>query len=216
MVDFRAHFHDAVGIELHPDSGFYKPSAAFEIIHDLSDIATYYKFPARTVDGETGSLSFFFERHVIQNYSRPVFNCYKNPWEYDFRIEKISTLHPAIINSMKKDWIDLTVLNPETKRIDVDVNDPLSLFNALEGVACLFNIEDIAFFITCQKQTRSMNVFENSKALPGYAALYNETCSLTNIGGLGWVPSFETMEQIKEKLHHRIRKDEGLQNHPFP
>ncbi len=216
MIDFRAHFHDAMGIELHPDSGFYKPSAAFEIVYNLSDIATYYKFPARTVVGETGSLSFFFERHVIQNYSRPVFDCYENPWECDFRIEKISTLHPAIINSMKRDWIDLTALNPETKKIDVDMDDPLILFDALEGVACLFNTDDISFFITRQKQTQSMNIFESSMALPNYAALYNEICGLVNVNRLEWVPSFETMEQIKEKLYHRIRKDEGPQNHPFP
>ena len=107
---------------------------------------------------------------------------------------------------MKKDWIDLTALNPATKKIDVDMTAPLILFDALEGVACLFNAEDISFFITRQKQTQSMNILESSMALPDYAALYNEICGLVNIDSLSCVPSFETMGQIKKKLHQRIRK----------
>lgn len=200
MNGLRAQFYDAAQFELNGQSWGFKPSAAFEVAHGLSGIASYYKFPAVTIDGETTHFSLFFEHHVTSSYSNAVFGCYENPRDNGFQIVKIADLDPALMQRMQDDWKILMTLNPELSAVQVDMHDPLNLFDALTGVSCLLNIDDLNIFLKGRVETKSMAADPYLSKIPGYEKMRDDVNSFFGVQTLGWIAAPQTLQRIKDKM----------------
>lgn len=200
VTDLRSHFYDAAQFECNRASWGFKPAAAFEVAHGLSGVAAYYQFPERTIEGETTRYALFFEHYVVGRYSAAVFACYEDPMSNGHKIVKISDLDPALHTALDEDWGVLTALNPELSQVRVDRDDPLNMFDALLGAACLFNVDDLDFFLTNRQAQKSMAIYSYVSTMPDYQLLYDDVCDLAKCSGPGWVPAPQTLRKIKAGL----------------
>ncbi len=199
MSDLKSHFYDAANFEFNLGSGHYKPAAAFEIAHNISGIAHYYKFPTVTVEGEASNLSIFFDSYTGNKYFKDVMACYRHPLECDYRREKIAELDPALMGELQGEWQALKDLNPELEVVQIDVNDPLHLMDALRGAASLFNPDDISFFLDLCVKEKSWAAAVNAHEVPGYTDLANRVIALAG-DRPGWVVSPGTLEKIEKQF----------------
>lgn len=200
VTDLRSHFYDAAQFELNRESWGFKPAAAFEVAHGLSGVAAYYQFPERTVDDETTRYALFFEHYVVGRYAEAVFACYEDPKLNGHKIVRTSDLDTGLQAAMHQDWDMLIALNPELTQVQVDKDDPLNMFDALVGVSCLFNVDDLNFFLTNRQAEKSMAIYSYVSKMPGYQPLFAEICQLIKADRLGWVPAPQTLQKIKVGL----------------
>lgn len=197
VTDLRAHFYDAAQFELNRDSWGFKPAAAFEAAHGLSGVATYYNFPEKTVDGETTRYGLFFEHYVTSRYSAAVFACYEDPKTNGYKIAKTAELDADLMQGLQDDWDGLVALNPELASVQVDRDDPLNMFDALLGVANIFNVDDMNFFLTNRQTQKSMAIYAYVSKIPDYQPLFDDVCRLAKCQSPGWVPAPQTLQKIK-------------------
>ena len=195
----KRHFYDAANFEMNPQSWAFKPAAAFENAHGLRDIAAYYDFPSRSVEGEHRPLSVFFEHHVGRIYSRAVMDCYKKPAECGFRIERVAEPGREMMVGLRGEWAELQSRNPVLQKVRVDESDALNLYDAVIGAACLFNPDDLNFFLKTRRDTGSLGTVGDAQKIPGYAPLFDAVRVKTGEAPR-WVPSIGTLRRIDAQL----------------
>lgn len=184
-MTIRRHFYDTTSPELSVDSGLYKPAALFEASVGIIGISGQYLFP----DDMTAS-----EYEVYSGYTNAIWAYYKieRP-SYEFSLQ--STPDSDLMQKMQRDWQDLIQLNPELIKISVNVEDALSLHDAIHGVACLLNVDDIDFMLRSRQETRCLVI----PSSPLMSTLRTEIETMTK-QPIGWVASEKTLQAIKEKL----------------
>ncbi len=204
--DVQKHFYDAVNLECNPKSWGFMPAAAFEAAHGLSGVATYYKFPETKIGDEVSRLAIFFTHYAVDRYSSEVFSCYEPPCDdNNYAIKKINELNSDLMLQMQGDWARLTELNPSLGKIGVDIDDPLNLFDAILGVASLFNVSDVDFFVTERYRGKSMDIASYTSNIPEYQKLRQSVDALcANCLRVKWVPSLDTLRHIEVSLSRSL------------
>lgn len=190
MKKLKNNFYDASEPECSIESKLYKPAITFEVHTGISGIAGDYLFPNQMSASEY---------EIYSNYTAQI------GAHYDFSgslIRKKSDPPPVLMAQMQKDWAALTRLNPSLKKILVDINDPMGMHDALHGVACLLNTDDINLMLQMRRETKSLLTPLHVSTLPGVEALKNEIFDRTG-EVVGWVACPKTLRKIKRNLPRR-------------
>jgi len=165
--------YDADAPECTSGSGVHKPAVAFEVNSGVTGISGYYKFPNDM-----------------------------NPTEYERFVEKSfygKLLTPDVLSAMQDEWKILKYINPSLKKIIVDTNNAGLLREVIEGVASLFNIDDINYFVDVQDNKKRVDIVSYSEENEEWKTLMDYVENKTGLH-VAWVPSLRTLNTMKNKV----------------
>lgn len=169
-----------------------KPALEFEELTGLAGIAGIYKYP----QGMTAA-----QYDVYSNFTAPAQDCYETAGT-DHRLVKVAEPSPELMTRMQREWKKLVDLNPVLKKVPVDVQDGLSLHDAISGVACALNPDDISLFVGMRRKLGVASLKTFAQAIPGYLQLDWEVGQLTSHVP-EWFPAPETLEKMRGQLQQR-------------
>lgn len=194
-VNVRKDFYTASAPECSRETDVFKPAVTLEVKSGVSGVAHYYDFPDDMSASE-------YEVSSIDMLSRG-YGCYESFIDNDWQIIPRQPFDPDVLKELQDKWSELVSLNPALLDVELNTAEPLSLADAISGVACLLNVTDINFFVALRAQTGSWNSTHMARQIPGYEELYDTVCSLVpdpDDDYPGWIPAPETLEEIIRQL----------------
>ena len=202
MSNIQKHFYQNNSPECSRQTNVFKPAAAYEIENNIQGIAENYRYPNDMNATE-------FEQTF--DFGSEVFKCYMPPLKSEFEIIQIQQPSPDLMTALNNTWHELKALNPQLGTLDINPSNPLELLNAINGVACQLNTDDIGYFILMHRKLNRFDVF--AKAIHHDTDLYaacEEMSKVTNDSNMGfhWLPAPSTIRKaaaaIAENVRHNI------------
>lgn len=194
MSEVSSCFYDAGSPECSKDSAHFKPAVAFEVHNEVTGIAGHYTFP----EGMQAS-----EYEAYKNFTANLFQYYESPRESGFAIVKKQEPDPALVSRMKDEWQRLLELNPVLETLKFDTDNPWLLFDAIAGVACLLNVDDINFFLELKATSERFDCMKLAYEIPDYAEMQRRIKDVAGDCSIDWVPSPGTQQKIYDQLSGR-------------
>ena len=191
MTKPKKHFYTAASPEVTQSSKCYKPAADFELRTGLTGIAGWYAFLK-------GLSPWEYETKIRKAYGgKKVMGCYETIGSHRVQVRDVPK---KLLRGMQKDWQALVTANPELARVPMDTNSGHDLFTGLMGVASLFNVDDIAFFLGLRKATgNDLPAACAREVIAGYEARRDVVQERVGAHAC-WVVSPATLEKMEKKL----------------